>query len=79
MFTNHTKIVAAALALVPASMAMADTLTGSFNYDLAQVVNVTSPVESGSEYTVRFNWSRLDTPGRGRGFVHRGGVQLVLR
>ncbi len=45
--------------------ARADTITGRFTYQYLQSVNVTTPVSSGNVNTVKFNWTRQDSPGAG--------------
>ncbi len=45
--------------------ANADTITGRFTYEHLQQVNITSPVTSGNVNTVKFNWTRQDSPGPG--------------
>ena len=58
-------VVAAACAMGASSFANADMITGRFTYDNLQTINITSPTLNGNVNTVKFNWTRQDSPGAG--------------
>jgi hypothetical protein len=57
--------LAAALSGIGAAPALADTVEARFTYTNLVVANVVSPVLTGNVNTVRFHWTRIDTPGPG--------------
>jgi len=59
------KCVVAAAVLGLSAAASADTITGQFNYTHLKSINITSPTRSGDVNTVKFNWTRQDSPGPG--------------
>ncbi len=55
--------------LALAQTASADTIKAKFTSSLGMAVNVTSPVNNGNVNTVKFSWTRTDTPGPGVDFT----------
>ena len=57
--------IAASVALGMSGIAGAETITARFSGTLGQQINITSPTLNGNVNTVKFNWTRQDSPGAG--------------
>lgn len=63
--TTMKFVAAAAVAMGVSGIAHADTISGAFTTSHGQQINITSPTLNGNVNTVKFNWTRSDTPGAG--------------